>query len=357
MSKLTSTTRFGLLLIAFFMYCLSLSAQVNSLPGLGTNDDPYRISTVAELKWMRDKVNSDVVNYGNKTYKLMANLDFSAEGDWVPIAGGSTTSWDPFKGNFDGNGKIIMNIRIGTSSIPAQIVKAGFFGALEGSVKNLGIEWSGIYVLNGAAGGIAAGNGGIINNCYTTGVLSVTSKNDSKAGGVTASNSGTIINCYSKCEITSFCNNSIKYFIASYAGGIAGDNRKGTIANCYSTGAIIATPYTNPAMAGGIVGDNFWGIISNCYSTSDVFSERSGGIAGNNASGLISNCIALNSKISSSGSGVSRISYILNYADIGTFVNNYASKTMVVKSPNTIITNFSGVQNGTQPLRGACCFA
>ncbi len=76
------------------------------------------------------------------------------------------------------------------------------------------------------------------------------------------------------------------YFNAKYyVGGVAGENYKGTITNCYNTGTVSGTKYV-----GGVVGDNNYSTITNCYNIGAVNGETYvGGVAGGNH-GTIASC-------------------------------------------------------------------
>ena len=130
-----------ILILLTMLYALNIAAQ--GLNGSGTNDDPYLINTVEELKWMSGQVNNKVEGYASASYKLMADLDFSSEGDWVPIGTNSST---PFGGDFDGNCKVIKNITIGSNENSANIEYAGFFGYTRNDyISNLEVELDGLF--------------------------------------------------------------------------------------------------------------------------------------------------------------------------------------------------------------------
>jgi len=246
----------------------------------GTLDFPYYINNVQDLILMRDRINNENVKYGNKAYKLAADLDFANENYWEPIGKSEIT---PFKGSFDGNGKIIKNIKIGTSNTIVSMLYAGLFGYINGGkVSNLDIRWSYIntdFYAGGIAGKII--NGTIIYNCVTDGdVISQIS------GGIVGSISdGEISNCHSSGNISSACDKLSEK--GSIGGGISAEVSGGIISNCYSTGNVSAETFT-----GGIIGDGFnKTIISNCYSTGNVTAEGyAGGIIGRFYGTIINNC-------------------------------------------------------------------
>ena len=80
-------------------------ALVEPTNGDGTSENPYQITTAAELSWFADKVNNDNANYSSKNAVLIADIDLegSATNTWKPI--GNTTN--QFNGTFDGGGRKI----------------------------------------------------------------------------------------------------------------------------------------------------------------------------------------------------------------------------------------------------------
>ena len=105
----------------------------------------YLIDNAAGLKYVAEQVNGGVSYFEGETIKLIADIDLNNE-EWAPI--GSATKDHGFMGNFDGNGKIIKNLKI-TALTPDsdQYVYGGLFGVTEGVdkdnqnyIKNLVIE-------------------------------------------------------------------------------------------------------------------------------------------------------------------------------------------------------------------------
>ena len=356
--------------------------------GSGTNTDPYRISTIANLKWMRDKVNNDNANYSTRSYKLMADLDFAGTEDWIPIG----ATWEnPFKGTFDGNGKVIRNINIGTIASPSKNELAGLFGCIGGgSVSNLGIGWKCIYTTGSVmhAGGIVGYNSGSVTHCFVFGQILTSCTGDASVGGIVGGNSGIINDCNS---IGTFEGLSLT-FGTIYSGGIAGNNY-GTISNSYHKGKITASSTSQLVYSGGITGDNK-NIIFNCYAITHVFGNSgssncySGGIAGRNerilsncyaagtvnatvnatepscaaggitgwnyTKGILTYCLALNDTITSISRSshlydlINRIAY---YTNGGTLQKNYAKSTMIMRMGSTIsnlvnVSNKNGLNHG-----------
>jgi hypothetical protein len=95
--------------------------------GQGTKADPYLISTVNQLNLVRC--------HENKYFKLINNLNMAGV-DWNPIGQGGSSNEravNPWRGNFDGNGKIISNLTVDSESR-----RVGLFGDIQHSdISNL----------------------------------------------------------------------------------------------------------------------------------------------------------------------------------------------------------------------------
>lgn len=106
--------------------------------GQGTKNDPYLVATVNQLNLVRC--------HDNKYFKLSNNLNMTGI-DWNPIGQGfhqDTRNDNPWRGNFDGNGKTISNLTIET-----QRSKAGLFGEIGNSdISNLTLRNPNISGLN-----------------------------------------------------------------------------------------------------------------------------------------------------------------------------------------------------------------
>lgn len=73
----------------------------------------------------------------------------------------------------------------------------------------------------------------------------------------------------------------------SYAGGLVGYIRDGSVSNCYSDGEVVAKGH----QVGGLIGKIYSGSVSNCHSSGAVTgSLELGGLVGTNDCGSILNC-------------------------------------------------------------------
>jgi hypothetical protein len=311
-------------------------AQTQTLPaGNGSADNPYKISTAAELAWFRDQVNS-----GNNRISatLTEDIDlaefchakdgtkYTDELSWAPI-GNSTYQ---YLGTFDGKGKTISNLYINATSD-----KTGFFGyADRGSIKN--ITFNKAKVKNDKADtGILAGNAGscIIENIKTLANCSVEGKN--YVGGIAGDANGNISNCenratvkgirslggivaaYSGNSITSCANYGTVTCANGIVGGMVGTFASGTIQNSVNYGDVTGASY-----AGNLIGLAQECNLSNVLGTGNVTAtsdtERAGLLVGhiNNSSSTASGILAYNSSakltingIEQTGDAVKAIGY------------------------------------------------
>lgn len=238
------------------------------ITGSGTKDDPYQISTAAQLKRFRNIVNGTggqtqdsgacavlmndiVLNDGtfdaNGTYTPGSSSKAAEE--WTPI-GKYTDDNDktPYTGTFDGQGHTIKGLYVNSASD----AYVGLLGCLEGAaVRNLTVDG---YVQGyKTAGGIAGyASNAAIENCSNH--CSVFGGSDSMLGGIAGLNfdGAKIIDCY---NVGTIIRNSTVF---EFCGGIVWGNA-GTVSNCYNVGTISGNVYD-----GEIVGRNS-GTVENCY--------------------------------------------------------------------------------------------
>lgn len=207
----------------------SIAGDADFSSGKGTRDNPWQITTAAQLNKIRDNNGSD---FGVKYFKLMNDIDLKDLGEtnnWTPI------NTDGAFMDLDGNGHIIKNLHIltGTGTTPNY---QSFVGILFGSIKNLGL--TNVYIVAPRTGSVGAFTGyvgaatpaklsirtGVIENCFASGYLS---SGGGAVGGITGfigrpADDGTpsyIKNCYFAGEVS---NTYLGGAETVYTGGIAG---------------------------------------------------------------------------------------------------------------------------------------
>ncbi len=314
-----------LLVMAILMPYGGAWAQTPSKPSNGDGvDNPYQISTAAELAWFRDQVNS-----GNTTISatLTEDIDLAEfchakdaakntdELSWTPIG----NSGNKYQGTFDGNGKTISNLYINATYWDIGITLfTGFFGYADvgSNIKNITfdnakVKSTGDDCYTGILVGIA---GSCIENIKTLVNCSVEGKNN--VGGIAGAVDSNIGNCenhamvnganfvggivgyyYSSDKsITSCANYGVVTGTGNQVGGMAGHFGSGTIQNCANYGDITGTFYV-----GNLIGCADECNLDNVLGTGNVTATsnkgQSGLLVGNieNSSSTASGILAYNS--------------------------------------------------------------
>jgi hypothetical protein len=240
------------------------------------------------------------------------NIDHTG---WMPI--GSAVINHYFRGNFDGNGKVISNLVINRPAGNYQ----GLFGytTVGATIKNIGIENCNITGSVEVGGLVGRSLASSIINCYATGNVTGT-------GGITGGLVGTLVgsyltNCYVSGNVTGI------NLVGGLTGLISDDSSEiNHITNCYAISEVIGND-----MVGGLVGLNVGG-------SSTIDSYACGNVTGNNwVGGLIGatqinansieNCYAFNCKVDAAGTNVGRIigGWLITATNL---INNYAHEQM-----------------------------
>ena len=247
-----------LLVMAILMPYEGAWAQTTKQPtrGNGSVDNPYEISSAAELAWFRDYVNKES-QYASAT--LTEDIDLS---EFCHAADAATNteelSWDPigngmmYCGTFDGNGKTIRNLYINST-----IMYKGFFGyANSGCIKNITFDnakvknthYNGTGILTGAFEKCTIENIKTLANCSVEGTYNT--------GGIAGIGTGNISNCENRAMVNGTNN----------VGGIVGNSSDNTISSCANYGAVTGTE----SNVGGMVGFFISGTIQNCANYGDI---------------------------------------------------------------------------------------
>ncbi|MDR1121503.1 MAG: hypothetical protein LBM08_11365, partial [Dysgonamonadaceae bacterium] len=296
--------------------------------GNGTEENPYLISSKADMAQLASNVNGGQTYAGN--YFLLT-CDLTGASDTITTTVGNSDS-HYFSGIFDGGEHEIA------------VNRTGVFGSIQNAtIKNLGV--SGRIITRSSAhsqsinqfyyyqfytGGICGeALSSTINNCYNKAVIDVTEEISfllsSAVGGICGyvDLSSNITNCYNTGNISLLYSLNSSSFLL-YSGGICGyvysnDN----ITNCYNTGNISSS--SNQRMYfGGICGYVYSnGNITNCYNTGNISTPyyHSSGICGQG--GIIRNCFVAECQISNKNDAPQARIGRIGGAD-GTYTNCYA---------------------------------
>lgn len=162
--------------------------------GDGSKDNPYQISTGAELAYLAQQVNAGE-SYSDKYFTLTNDIDLGSK-EWTPI-GNENENWDGYKfeGTFDGDGHTIRNLNVPDTALP------GLFGRVTGVIQNLivlGEVHAGNIALNdyeATAGGIVCcGDNVTVQNCGFYGTIY--SGNNTYGAILGNGNNATVKNCW-----------------------------------------------------------------------------------------------------------------------------------------------------------------
>jgi hypothetical protein len=226
--------------------------DVAAAPGSGTEEDPYRISTLSHLLWV-----SDTPSSWSAHFDLVSNIDLSQTGalnnglGFDPI-GDQTT---PFSGTFNGNNHILSNL--GISRIAENNI--GLFGVTRNAIiEGLGLHGVSITGASSIGGLVGkADNSTVIRECFVSGLVSGPANTGGIAGWLDTT--ATLVNSYNLATISGENN----------AGGLVGYNFSGSIDFSFS-----AAPVSGEVSIGGAVGRSFEGATSNTYWDTQVSGQN-----------------------------------------------------------------------------------
>ena len=294
----------------FLLPFVAAAALVNSV--FGTD---VRISSASDLIQFSNNVNSGSTYYGTTVF-LDSDLDFS--GNTFESIGNSESNY--FRGDFDGQGHVISNLAMTSSSqcvglfgisyglairnvildsscsitssyeSNANAYVGGIIGyckssslwcTIENSMNMASVSFTGntndyFLTLGGIAGILSKFHEVAVKNCANYGDVTNSGKStNSYIGGITGTSYGT--SSYNKVDIY----NSLNYGTITHKGssnglaigGISGGTESTTIKGCLSTGNIDSTGTATSKYVGSIVGIIYsYTSIRYCYTTSELSS-------------------------------------------------------------------------------------
>lgn len=274
-------------------------------------DGIYHIYNAKGLQaWAQEIIaNANVLN---KDVILEKDIDLTGV-DWTPV-GRDMNTGTGYAGDFDGNGKFIYNL-----VVESDASNVGFFGGLAEKAKvhdvkfanaqvtaTSGTAYAGVIagaslgridncnVRNSTVSGIYAGaivgnNSVQVNGCNALDVTVHANQENGQAGGIAGVSHGKIEYCTvsGKSLITANASNSRAGGIVGYTSEEGGVSTSGRLLKCAVDGATISGYW-----AGGIAGENSFGIVAQCIANrvtvthnSSQPSSRLGGVVGYNTRG------------------------------------------------------------------------
>lgn len=270
-------------------------------------DGTYHIYNADGLKvWAS---NADVLN---KSVILEKDIDLTGV-KWTSV-GSDMNTGTGYAGDFNGNGKFIYNL-----VVESDASNVGFFGGLAagGTVHDVkfanaqvtatsGTAYAGVIAgaslgridscnvrnstVSGKYAGAIVGNNSVqVNGCNALDVTVHADQQDGQAGGIAGVSHGKIEYCTVSGQsfITANASNSRAGGIAGYTSEEGSVSTSGRLLKCAVDGATISGTW-----AGGIAGDNSFGIVAQCIANkvtvthnSSEASTRLGGVVGYNTRG------------------------------------------------------------------------
>ena len=327
-----------LLMLCFAMTFVSMAAFAAEAPlfggGTGTQQDPWRITSQADLIALAEFLNSgnaetfDTENAGvgnchGYYFKQTADIDLTGV-TWEPI--GYSGNYYYFAGNYDGDGHTISNATSTGKNDADGFATAGIFGWVAfGSVENLHVKNANFvatghneYSYVGGIAGVCYGSS--IKNCSVvdSSLESRRDNNNNCAGSIVGYSTGgtfekcaaennqvktmcygggfvgevddtygvgnsTFTNCYvAKCTVISETDDSQG---TSFSGGFAGEMTDSTLTlqNCYVYQTALSIAGNAVPQGTGVFAGNLWGgctiVDTNCYFGACGTTERAGAAA------------------------------------------------------------------------------
>lgn len=220
------------------------------------NADTIPIYDTEMLQWVSDKCNSGTT-FAGKYIKLMNNIVLPLN---QPNNMSSIGSYPdhPFKGTFDGNGKLITNLYIDQPNTPYQ----GFFGyTLDANLYNVGLVNITASGRNYTGGMVAYAENTNMRDCYVNGgTLFALSYCGGLVGYQTPGTNSIISGCYNTCTVSG----------NHYVGGLLGYSDYGTVRNSYVAASVAA----QGEAVGSIIGGANEVLMYNCFFSSEITGQE-----------------------------------------------------------------------------------
>lgn len=220
------------------------------------NADTIPIYDTEMLQWVADMCNSGTTFEG-KYIKLMNHIVLTLNQPNNMTSIGSYPD-HPFKGTFDGNGKLITNLYIDQPNSPYQ----GFFGyTLDANLYNVGLVNITASGRNYTGGMVAYAENTNMRDCYVNGgSLFALSYCGGLVGYQTPGTNSIISGCYNTCTVSG----------NHYVGGLLGYSDQGTVRNSYVASSVAA----QGEAVGSIIGGANEVLMYQCYFSSEITGQE-----------------------------------------------------------------------------------
>jgi formylglycine-generating enzyme required for sulfatase activity len=288
-----------------FLLTIGSTATANYSGGTGEPNDPYQITTAADLIGL-----GETPEDYDKHFVLTADIDLDPglrgrkAFDRAVIAPDTNDAdrlfqGTPFTGTFDGYDHTISHLTIAGKGY------LGLFGKSDSqaAISNLIVEATTVSGIWDCIGGLVGHNEGTITGCHSTGMVAGTGD---RVGGLVGENDGSIAASHSTAVVTGYM----------LVGGLVGNNgARASIATSHSAGAVDGC-----ACVGGLVGSAY-GSITACYSAGAVTGQSCvGGLLGAGQDMESITCCYSTSAVT----GDSPVGGLAGYIDIGDVIRCYS---------------------------------
>ncbi len=264
-----------------------------------TEDGYIEVYTIEDLYSIRNDLAAKYIlmNDINLTAATAKGGDWDFMGNgWNPIGSDDIYGSLAFSGEFNGNGKRIIGMRIDGTTMPSGVgVKyVGLFANVTGSVHDLVLENTVItWPQSGTSyvGSVAGMNSGSIYNISADVTITLDRGTGNLVGGIVGRSQGTVSRCSTSGSIKYSYSYSSGSVHTSGVGGIVGYATGGTISECYNTARLEQKNAGSGSygFVGGICGMAYYYSgwegsttvkIENCYNTGNITSNDGYYIAG-----------------------------------------------------------------------------
>lgn len=246
-----------LLLRILLLLTLTVQLKAHFSGGQGTEDNPWKIGNSADLDNVRyylGEAHSD--NYFRQVSDIDLKTSTSPDGGgWLPIG----SKENPFSGNYDGNGQLILNLTISRPDSSNQ----GLFGVVkDADIRRLGLR--DVSILGGSGTGALIGlmRATNVEQCYVTGNVSGVDAVGGLVGHAKGREVSRIADCYSTAVVHNLgANFQTNLFVRirrtinhvnihdpvvgsqrvgyNGTGGLVGFLHRGELLRCYVTGPVL----------------------------------------------------------------------------------------------------------------------
>lgn len=249
--------------------------DVPAFAGKGTQNEPFQLASVDNLKKLMELVNAGEVvpgsetelSYGNAYYIQTGEIALNTDTDKICIG----TAEHPFKGTYDGNKKTIGGLIVTHDNMAA----TGLFGVVEGAtLTDIRIQDVKNFSKSGVAGGLCGISRGSVNitNVLCDGLNLAGSEVVGGLCGKVESGTLTVKACKMGANSTVV---KTKSATGSNVGGFIGEIVAGTvlIEDSYNATKVTNTEATSSDKVGGICGkvaESALFTITRCYVSASV---------------------------------------------------------------------------------------